>query len=716
MERLISGIRSAHELLLTAASVVCGLGAAALLTRAARGRAAAWAGAIDSLESRRSSRAAAAAALAVGLWFCVLRACMYRAFQLHVDTSILANTASETLRGRWLSCTVDGTPSVLTVHFAFFIPLFLSPLFLLWESALPLLFIQALAVGSTPLAAYLIARRRTGSNLLGWVTLLLLASHPSFHELQAATLENAVFGPPLFLWGLVLWDRGRPGGTALCWALGLTTREQFPFLLAGMGLYVMISEGRRDRRRLLQGAAAVFASAALWAVLMRIVGAHSDALNKAYWDQYAHFGASKTEVIATVLTHPELVLRQIFWPPARLLPVLKLLAGMAFLPLADPAGLAVLLSGAAHQLLKPNIIFFGQTASYAFGALAFATACGLAALVRRRMLEGGRVVWLLVLVLAAASWGFHDANRGINPFLGMHFIDDGPPLLSRIPRDASVWANENVGVWLSARSQAKFFTFSDLPFRFDRMLFRPEYVLVDKGMLIFMPSAQQARLIGFLAREAYEKVAEAGTLILLRDPRAPRGGRSPEAVLPAAADGAALVRPYLARILDSPRARERLAAYPADLRYEPESAEQKAAFALVLMQRGMLGPAIEHGRAAITLRPGMAQGHNNLGNALAAAGELAGAEQHLRAAWLLARLPLAGYNLGNVLIRAGRPGEAVEVLDEVSSLIADPRVFNSLGAAYMLAGRKEPAKAAFKQALVLDPGLADARENLKNLR
>ncbi|MFH1726603.1 MAG: DUF2079 domain-containing protein [Elusimicrobiota bacterium] len=716
---MIPAVRAAHDALLTTLAWSAFAALATLLAPRARQRAIGWIEAVDAVDRSRLRRAVLGIGIMVALWFSLLKACQLLGYQLTTDAALMPNTAASFWSGRGMESVLDGTPSTLAVHFAFFIPVFLGPLLILWKSALPFALIQGAAVASVGTAAFFLAQRRTGSSFWGLVAMAMVWSHPSFHELVTADLENSVFVIPLLVWGLVSLDAGFYRVTAALWALALTTREQFPFSLAGLGLYHALTSARPARRRWLEGLGVVLGAAFLWALEMRLVGSYPDSLNTAsYWTLYSHFGSSRGEIILTVLTRPDKVLATIFWPPEHLAPLGRVLAGMAFIPLAAPPAMVFLLVSIVHNLLQSEMCFQMQNEAYVFGPLVFATACGLRVLLARKTFAGARRLWLLAAVLAASGFGLTVSSRVIHPTFNMSAAREVPRLAARIPAGASLWTDDFLAAPLSVRSQIKTFMLGVMRPRFESLLFRPEYVLVDKLTLIAMgPPAHRDQVIGFLAREGYRKIEETRAFVLLQDPQAPHKGRSPELHLAAYAEEAARGAPFVAAVLDSEEARRTLASYPPDLRYAPETAEQHAAFARVLAARGLLAPAIVHGKAAVRLRPGFPVAHNNLGNALAAAGDLAGAEKHLREALRLKPDDgLAAYNLGNVLLRSGKALEAAAILETAVRLEGgDARIFNSLGAAQLLSGRRAAARASFERALQIDPALSGARENLKRL-
>lgn len=704
---LVSHAISAHSAAVQTASALALVAALLILAPRVRGPIAGWCRAIDD-DGARAGRLALCLGSATTVWLMLLKALQFRAFQLPMDSTIIVNTAANFLGGSGLACTVDGTPSVLTVHFAFFAPVFLAPLLLAWKSSLPLLLCQAAAVGSMGIAAYLFARKWTGSPFAGLVALWLTLSHALLMQLASASLENAVFGPPLFLWGLVCLAHGRRIAAGLLWALALTTREQFPFTLAGLGLYHAFSSDGPRLRRSLEGLAVVTGSAALWAGEMMVVASHADALNAGYWGGYSQFGSTSSEVMKTVLTRPDRVLAYVLWPPSRLWPFGKLLLGSALLPLLDLGGFAALLAASTHHLLMNVVKFDLQNAAYSFGPLVFATACGLRVLVHRGLLDGSGRAWLAGAALAVGGWGLREGNPVLYARIGAQYVDAAPPLVALVPDRAAVWADEYVGSWLAARPRLKLLLEDGLPARFDRLLFRPDFVLLDKGTLLFLPAQDQTRIVGFLARENYSKKEENGTLVLLADPRAQLGGPARPLTLVAQPGDSDLVEPYLAMIFDSPRTRERLASLPPALRYEPQSAEQRLRFVQLLLQRGHAREAEGHARTAVALRPDLPVAHGMHGDVLTALGDPRGADHAYRRSLAIdPASDLTLTKLANSLLRQRRGQEALLIYDRV--LAAQPGnqgLAANRAAALLVIGRRVEARRALESILKADPSNA----------
>ena len=112
--------------------------------------------------------------------------------------------------------------------------------------------------------------------------------------------------------------------------------------------------------------------------------------------------------------------------------------------------------------------------------------------------------------------------------------------------------------------------------------------------------------------------------------------------------------------------------------------------------------------------PGNAGAWNNLGNIMAAKGDLGAAMARYRRALSLAPAYAdAHFNLGKALMATGRAGEAIENYEDALRFRpSDPAIHFSLGNALAGQGKVDAAASEYRAALKLDPGRAEAWFNL----
>jgi tetratricopeptide (TPR) repeat protein len=191
------------------------------------------------------------------------------------------------------------------------------------------------------------------------------------------------------------------------------------------------------------------------------------------------------------------------------------------------------------------------------------------------------------------------------------------------------------------------------------------------------------------------------------------------------------------------RTDEAIAAYEHARRADPTHVESRTNLGNLLASTGRLADAEIAFREALALRPRFAEAHNNLANVLALRGDTAHAlEEYARAIALDPGYADAHRNMGEVLLAAARPAEACDrfaaalaarpadvaatigrlrCLDAVgrgaeaialgtAALRAAPRAAGlRLALARVLdgAGRHEEAATRYREAIALDPSLAE---------
>jgi tetratricopeptide (TPR) repeat protein len=135
---------------------------------------------------------------------------------------------------------------------------------------------------------------------------------------------------------------------------------------------------------------------------------------------------------------------------------------------------------------------------------------------------------------------------------------------------------------------------------------------------------------------------------------------------------------------------------------------------LIDQQRGDHRAAIDRLRRVLCLRPRYAEAHNNLGNALAATGQLPSAEKSFRDA-LRAKPQYAEAlnNLGNALRDQRKLDEAIDEYRRALQLKPDyAECHNNLGIALARKKRFDEAIVAYRRALAINPAFAEPQNNL----
>jgi tetratricopeptide (TPR) repeat protein len=158
-------------------------------------------------------------------------------------------------------------------------------------------------------------------------------------------------------------------------------------------------------------------------------------------------------------------------------------------------------------------------------------------------------------------------------------------------------------------------------------------------------------------------------------------------------------------------------AHAACARQLAANAEDVAALflaSLIDYQRGEVKLAIQRLTQVVQLRPGYAEAHNNLGNALAAHGQLADAERAFRQALRVKpHYAEALNNLGNALRDQRQLDEAIGAYREALQRKPDyAECHNNLGIALARMKRYDEAIVSYRRALALNPTFAEPQNNL----
>ena len=163
---------------------------------------------------------------------------------------------------------------------------------------------------------------------------------------------------------------------------------------------------------------------------------------------------------------------------------------------------------------------------------------------------------------------------------------------------------------------------------------------------------------------------------------------------------------------------EQAAAHLASaLAIDPAQPETRLALASVLLELGRSAQAIEQVQGAVALEPDRPSSHYLLGRLLASTGRFAEAERALRSALALAPddpdtlNSLAWLLTGEDDPALRQPEEAVRLAERAVALTgeADRYALDTLGVAYLRAGRPEQARSRLERALELCRAAGDGR-------
>jgi uncharacterized membrane protein len=334
----------------------------------------------------------------------------------------------------------------------------LVPLWLAWPSPDMLVTVQAAAIALGALPVFWLARKHLDSEYaaVGFAFAYLL--YPATQWLALNEFHPVAFACPLLLYAFWYLDEDRLILFALFAVLAIACKEEIGLVVAGFGLWYVIS-----RRRWKEGAGILAAGVAASAVAVEVVVPHFSGSASAFYSRYNEVGGTPGGVLRTLFTHPLRVLGNAF-SRDHLDYLGHLLVPLGFLFVLSPVLLLAVLPEAALNVLSSNpyqsSVHFHYTAGL-IPPLVIASVLGAAALVRRRPRVkpalGPAVVvlavlsnyWLGAVPVWAALPGGSTFQRNATHVTAHDRITARAVAL--VPGDAVVSATNSLGAHLSAR-------------------------------------------------------------------------------------------------------------------------------------------------------------------------------------------------------------------------------------------------------------------------
>jgi uncharacterized membrane protein len=314
--------------------------------------------------------------------------------------------------------------------------------------------------------------------------------------------------------------------TALIALAGLLlVKEDMGFLVAGIGVALVISGQNWVSRQRLVGVALVVAGLAdtiiATYVLIPAFGGRSD-----YYWAYGELGTNATQAIVHLFTHPSVALNALVTPGAKIDLVLWLLAPFVFLPLLSP------LSVAAIPLVLERLLDVkfpnwwstgGQYNAYLVIILACAAVDGAVRLDRwiSRTRHGWMALGWAVITCAAAvalvpRFAFGQALHGSFYHRDAQ-ANAAIQAANAVPSGVTVEASDDVGPQLSGKDTVLLWNGygGSPPF--------PPWVVanVARQEFTFANVAEQAQRVALLRHHGYQIVFQGGGYIVMRSPEAP---------------------------------------------------------------------------------------------------------------------------------------------------------------------------------------------------
>lgn len=368
-----------------------------------------------------------------------------------------------------------------------------SSLYWLWDDVRVLLVVQALFVVLAAYPIYLAAKRILERESLA---LAIAFSYLSFIGVQTAIdydfHETALAALPLAISLYALtFEKWRL--YFLSFALGLLFKEDMPLMYAGVGLFAILFWGigeirdirEKKGKRLLVGLVTLGVSVAYYFFVTKVAIPYFKGDAWRYEELDPRIGKTTFDLIKASLTRPWVVIQVMFTPVLKLKTMLNYLASFGFLPLLNPASLAMLLPNFVSRFLTdlPQrwLIRYQYSVNIA-PALAFGTIFGVDKLLRvlssLKALKKLPVILFIFIICCSLLQTFRTNTplfRMLDPknYRWESRFGLNNKLLAQIPKDASVMAQSAFVPHLSHR---------DIIYRYEDNLIktaRPDFVLMS---------------------------------------------------------------------------------------------------------------------------------------------------------------------------------------------------------------------------------------------
>lgn len=176
-----------------------------------------------------------------------------------------------------------------------------APLWRIWPSPEMLLVVQAVAVASAAIPAYLLARRWLGDERLAVAFAAVTLLFPAIQWATVFDFHAVTLATPLLLWCIWAAVEGRYVTFGVTAALAAFTKEQVGLALVLLGIWVAVSLGRRWAGAILATTSLAWTVIAVWVVIPHYNEGETSAF---VGDRYGDLGSDAGDVLRTVVTHP----------------------------------------------------------------------------------------------------------------------------------------------------------------------------------------------------------------------------------------------------------------------------------------------------------------------------------------------------------------------------------------------------------------------------
>ncbi|HNT34655.1 MAG TPA: DUF2079 domain-containing protein [bacterium] len=247
----------------------------------------------------------------------VSRFAIHRHREFHTyafDLGMVSNIVWNTSRGRLFQTSLFPW-SILGEHLAFVYVLF-APLYWLWEDPRMLIIVQALLLGLSGVAFYLLSQRVLRQTAPAFCLALAYLLHPGLRGVGLTEVHEVAFFPLLFFSALYVgwpdeverrWTSGKSAAFLILLFGAVACREDTALLVAALGIYLILGQ---NRTRL--GIGIVVGALAWYILATGLVIPFFRGKPYSYTVRYAEMGGTFGGMISTAIANPVYTLRLIF--------------------------------------------------------------------------------------------------------------------------------------------------------------------------------------------------------------------------------------------------------------------------------------------------------------------------------------------------------------------------------------------------------------------
>ncbi|MBI3741914.1 MAG: DUF2079 domain-containing protein [Chloroflexi bacterium] len=389
------------------------------------------------------------------------------------DLGIFDQVVWNSLHGRLFESSIlPDAPLLISQRFALIMLAFV-PLYALWSSPIVLLVAQTLGIVAGAFPLYWFARKEIGHNLACMIVAAYFL-YPALEYVNLFQFHEIALAIPLLSFATFFLLRQSYRAFLLTLGAALLVKEDVALVAIAFGVYIFVFQ--RARRL---GLAVTFFSAVWTILLLQFIipffrGDEFAGAGFYYFGsgiaqgrgRYDYLGANLFEILATLITQPNVVLQHILIP-AKIEFIAALFAPLAFLPLFGAATLMALPT-LAISLLSDYPPQFSIIFHYTAALIPFLFFGAIAALrrVRARNPRSARFSGAIFLLASLASYFTHAPGPFAARFETFRYAPTdhdarAENFLGAIPRDARVVAQTELTAHLSER--ARIYEFPGIP-------------------------------------------------------------------------------------------------------------------------------------------------------------------------------------------------------------------------------------------------------------